>query len=92
MALLVLSGQPCSGKSTVAAALKQLLTSKGIEVTVLDEPGLSLKRNHSYKGKSPASSQFTQCFVVRRAELAATEGSFPCVMQIQSARKTLGAA
>ncbi|CAL8466010.1 g5546 [Coccomyxa elongata] len=49
MALLVLSGQPCSGKSIVAAALKQLLTAKGLEVVIIDEPSLSLKRNHSYK-------------------------------------------
>jgi protein KTI12 len=57
MALVVLSGQPCSGKSSVAAALKQLLEGKGLEVIIIDEPGLSMKRNLSYKGKaiSPCS-------------------------------------
>lgn len=53
MALVVLSGQPCSGKSTVAAALKQLLTTKGLEVIIVDEPSLCLKRNNSYKGGPP---------------------------------------
>lgn len=50
---MVISGQPCSGKSTVAAALKQLLGEKGLEVMVIDEPSLSMKRNESYKGMVP---------------------------------------
>lgn len=51
MALVVLSGQPCSGKSTVAAALKQLLQQHGMDVIIIDEPGLSMTRNESYKGE-----------------------------------------
>ncbi len=51
MALLVISGQPCSGKSTVAAELKQMLVGKGLEVIIIDEPGLSMTRNQSYRGK-----------------------------------------
>ncbi|EIE18514.1 chromatin associated protein KTI12 [Coccomyxa subellipsoidea C-169] len=49
MALLVISGQPCSGKSTVAAELTQMLVGKGLEVIIIDEPGLSMTRNQSYR-------------------------------------------
>ena len=51
MALVVLCGQPCSGKSTVAAALKQLLEQHGMDVIIIDEPGLGMTRNESYKGE-----------------------------------------
>jgi protein KTI12 len=51
MALVVLSGQPCSGKSTAAAALRQLLQARGLDVILIDEPGLGMARNESYKGE-----------------------------------------
>lgn len=51
MALVVVCGQPCSGKSTVAAALKAALEQHKLEVTIIDEPGLGMTRNESYKGK-----------------------------------------
>jgi len=60
MALVVISGQPCSGKSTVAAAVEQLLGEKGLEVIVIDEPSLSMKRNESYKGKVPLTGMLVQ--------------------------------
>ena len=53
MALVVVSGQPCSGKSTASAKLKELLQSKGLQVSVIDEPTLQLIRNDSYKGETP---------------------------------------
>ena len=51
MALIVLCGQPCSGKSSAAALLKELLHAHGLEVILVDEPGLSMTRNESYKGE-----------------------------------------
>ncbi|KAK9822874.1 hypothetical protein WJX81_008058 [Elliptochloris bilobata] len=48
MPLVVLCGQPCTGKSTVAAALAEVLRSKGLEVEVLSETSLHLERDASY--------------------------------------------
>ena len=52
MALVVVSGQPSSGKSTASAELKGLLEEKGLTVVVVDEPSLQLVRNQSYKGEA----------------------------------------
>lgn len=58
MALVVVSGQPCSGKSRASAGLRQLFELKGLIVAVVDEPGLQLARNESYKGElSPFESR-----------------------------------
>ena len=53
MALVVVSGQPSSGKSTASAKLKELFQSKGLQVSVIDEPSLQLLRNDSYRGEVP---------------------------------------
>lgn len=50
MPLIVLSGQPCSGKSTVAATLQQLLQPSH-PVHVVDEPSLHLERNAAYQSE-----------------------------------------
>ena len=58
MALVVVSGRPCSGKSRASAELKELFKLKGLKVIVIDEPGLQLTRNESYKGgASPFESR-----------------------------------
>ena len=58
MALIVVSGQPSSGKSRASAELKDLFTHKGLKVVVVDEPSLQLARNESYKGEiSPFESR-----------------------------------
>ncbi|GMH43239.1 hypothetical protein BSKO_11161 [Bryopsis sp. KO-2023] len=49
MPLIVISGQPSSGKSTVVQSLAKRLEDKQQEVVVVDEPGLLLKRDESYK-------------------------------------------
>ena len=69
MALVVVSGQPCCGKSRASAELKRLLESKGLKVIVVDEPGLQLARNESYKGEaSPFESRLlmtvASCFMM----------------------------
>jgi adenylate kinase family enzyme len=51
MPLIVLSGQPCSGKSTIAAKLCELL-QPAHPVHVVDEPSLHLERNNSYQSES----------------------------------------
>uniref|UniRef100_A0A0D9XR89 Uncharacterized protein n=1 Tax=Leersia perrieri TaxID=77586 RepID=A0A0D9XR89_9ORYZ len=52
MALVVICGQPCSGKSAAAACLTAALSSSATELTVrtIDESSLHLGRNDSYKG------------------------------------------
>ncbi|KAF5842848.1 chromatin associated protein KTI12-domain-containing protein [Dunaliella salina] len=50
MPLVVITGQPCSGKSTVAAQLMQVLQARGISTcNLVDEPSLHLPRNAAYK-------------------------------------------
>uniref|UniRef100_A0A8R7QL72 Protein KTI12-like protein n=1 Tax=Triticum urartu TaxID=4572 RepID=A0A8R7QL72_TRIUA len=51
MALVVMCGQPCSGKSEAAACLAAALRSSVPDVTVrvIDESSLHLGRNESYK-------------------------------------------
>uniref|UniRef100_A0A0D6QVS8 Protein KTI12 homolog n=1 Tax=Araucaria cunninghamii TaxID=56994 RepID=A0A0D6QVS8_ARACU len=51
MALVLICGQPCSGKSTVADCLKRTLQSQPSldrNVRVVDEPSLHLDRNRCY--------------------------------------------
>lgn len=50
MPLVVLCGQPCSGKSTVAAKLQGLLAPDH-PVHVVDEPSLHLERNSAYQSE-----------------------------------------
>lgn len=47
MPLVVLAGQPASGKSTAAARLRELLQGHG-PVELVDEPSLHLQRNAAY--------------------------------------------
>jgi hypothetical protein len=47
MPLVVLAGQPASGKSSAAARLRTLLEPHGT-VVVVDEPSLHLERNKAY--------------------------------------------
>ncbi|BBN19541.1 protein KTI12 [Marchantia polymorpha subsp. ruderalis] len=50
MALVVMCGQPCSGKSSAAAALiKALEKAKSKPVSLINEPSLNLDRNESFK-------------------------------------------
>ncbi|KAL3675711.1 hypothetical protein R1sor_025659 [Riccia sorocarpa] len=50
MALVVMCGQPCSGKSTAAAALiRSLGRANAKPVSLVDEPSLNLDRNESFK-------------------------------------------
>lgn len=52
MALVLLCGQPCSGKSTAAECLRRALESQrpssSCNVRTIDEPSLHLDRNQSY--------------------------------------------
>jgi protein KTI12 len=57
MALVVMCGQPCSGKSTVAMRLADSLQSafatggdQRLAVRIIDESSLHLGRNQSYAG------------------------------------------
>ena len=51
MALVVFCGQPCSGKSTIAASLVKSLTDEGLSIKLIDEPTLNLDRTKSYSGQ-----------------------------------------
>lgn len=50
MPLIVVSGNPCCGKTTVVNELVSKLESNGLGVVVVSEDGLGLRRNDSYKG------------------------------------------
>lgn len=50
MALVVVCGQPCSGKSTAASCLIQALVSTSLSIKLISEPILNLDRNASYSG------------------------------------------
>lgn len=53
MALVIICGQPCSGKSTAAACLvKALEKTSNMPVILIDEPSLNLDRNNAYQGLS----------------------------------------
>jgi protein KTI12 len=56
MALVVICGQPCSGKTGIAEALATNFREQGSTVVVVDEPSLSLERNASYQGDSHGPS------------------------------------
>jgi molybdopterin-guanine dinucleotide biosynthesis protein len=50
--LIVLVGQPASGKSTIAADLADRLRARGLDpVHIVDEPSLHLLRNEAYASK-----------------------------------------
>lgn len=54
MALAIICGQPCSGKSTAAACLmKAIEKTSTMPVILIDEPSLNLDRNVAYQGLSP---------------------------------------
>ena len=50
MPLVVICGQPCSGKSTLAAKLVNLFQEAGLPVELVDELSLHLERNAAYTG------------------------------------------
>ncbi|KAI5054597.1 hypothetical protein GOP47_0029742 [Adiantum capillus-veneris] len=50
MALVVVCGQPCSGKSTAVSWLIQALNDTAISIKLISEPSLNLDRNTSYCG------------------------------------------
>lgn len=71
MALVVICGQPCSGKSTATICLSEALQTLDPKPTVkiIDESSLHLGRNQSYAGNSHISlslgflfEQFEQFF------------------------------
>ena len=48
---MVICGQPCSGKSTAAAAIAAALRERtSLAVTVVDEPSLHIERDAGYAG------------------------------------------
>lgn len=51
MPLVVVCGQPCSGKSTVAARLAGLMQEQGAETLLIDEPSMHLTRDASYQSE-----------------------------------------
>lgn len=50
MPLVLLSGQPCCGKSTIAGQLAEHLRGHGLEVIVVSVETVGLERNAAYKG------------------------------------------
>lgn len=50
MPLVVIAGQPASGKSSVCTILQAIFSEKGHQAVVIDEPSLVGNRNEAYKG------------------------------------------
>ncbi len=49
MALVIICGHPCSGKSTIVAKLSLSFRDLGLDVVVVDEPSQNLVRDASYR-------------------------------------------
>lgn len=62
MPLVVVCGQPCSGKSTIVQKLSAAFQGKGLPVEVVDEPSLHLERSSAYTGKDKRSRDNAQWF------------------------------
>ena len=56
MALIIVCGPPCSGKSAAAAQICSALTPASQSLCIVDEPGLNLIRSHSYASESCSHS------------------------------------
>jgi tRNA uridine 5-carbamoylmethylation protein Kti12 len=74
MPLLLMCGQPCSGKTTVAKKLAELLREYGIEVVTINETSLGLERNLAYKGDefNAMHAQYRMHVSLNRRELFRT--------------------
>jgi protein KTI12 len=58
MPLVVVCGQPCSGKSEVSAKLAASFRALGLQAVVIDEASLHLRRDAAYRsGSSRVSGQ-----------------------------------
>ncbi|KAL6751392.1 chromatin associated protein KTI12 [Haematococcus lacustris] len=60
MVLVVLCGQPCSGKSWVAEQLASRFAADGQDVVKVDEPSLHLQRNAAYAAADASSEKSTR--------------------------------
>jgi MinD superfamily P-loop ATPase len=76
MPLIVLSGQPCSGKSTVAAKLQQLLQPSH-PVCIVDEPSLHLERNTAYQSEVIPMLYVVICSVCQLTQLRTATACCP---------------
>ena len=56
MPLLIVCGQPCSGKSTITQRLAEKIKSLGTEVVVIDERTIALDRNAAFQGMNAAQT------------------------------------
>ncbi len=50
MPLLILCGQPCSGKSSIAGRIAAKLRTQGVDIQIVNEEVIGLERNEAYKG------------------------------------------
>lgn len=62
MPLVVIAGQPASGKSGVCTALQGIFRERGHQAIVIDEPSLVGSRDQAYKGDLMVNKQH-DCFV-----------------------------
>jgi protein KTI12 len=74
MALIIVSGQPSSGKSTASARLKELLESRCLGVCIIAEPSLRLVRNESYKGGHARGS-----INIARSSVDTVQSNYACL-------------
>lgn len=56
MPFLIICGQPCSGKSTIAGKVADKLRLHGAQVVVIDESSASVDRDTAFKGDTLITS------------------------------------
>ncbi|KAK9819699.1 hypothetical protein WJX72_001375 [[Myrmecia] bisecta] len=73
MPLVLICGQPCSGKSRVAAALREHFLSKGQQAVIVDEPSQYLDKNSAYQDS--ASEKNTRGTLKAATDRSLTKGT-----------------
>ena len=77
MALVIICGQPASGKSTFAEDLRKQVEQHGKECRVISEESLGLPRDQAYRGEC---AFLTDCRLLKIFSLAARSCGKPAVL------------
>lgn len=79
MPLVVISGQPCSGKSQTAAELAGVLRDAGHQVVVVSDESVGVSRCEAYKGRQGGATRPSMRAWIAASCEAAVAHVFSCV-------------